>query len=485
MKKFTWLVFLLVLCTGNVFSQTIPGSAFLNPSETSNIEKEIAQINPDSTFTSYKSGEYAVGKEITDTLTHIYRTYFKFNLSTIPDNATVTQVEVNYWMSGFNYTFKLTKLSSLSGSLQARWNAIGNGSSLHTGLTYGNASFVSTPIKTEIQNALGTNELIVGALSDNESTDGSYSTLGLYLYVDYTTPAQALDIWVRNDLYGDDGGNVGVAIYPDSPVSHSSPYKVSPKPLETNRLNLAAYDNQTVNSKVWFFNNTEYAYERSEWRVVKDPQNIKVSDSQSFTTSPLAVGDNGATFKAFLKTTTYTTSGALSSSETWWTPVTLSGNVTVPSGKTLTITSNGSINLNGYYIKSTGGMITNNGTVNPSNIRVEQSSTLKGFYPSISSALNNASSGQTVHVYSGTFSNSSLTVPSGVTLKFDPNVTCQFSSGAGLYINGTLKADAASNIVRSSMPTMASMATTPVPKSRITPSATTTTPSISTIRNPR
>jgi len=139
-----------------------------------------------------------------------------------------------------------------------------------------------------------------------------------------------------------------------------------------------------------------------------------------------------------------TTSGTLTNNEKWQGTVNLTGNVIVPSGKTLLI-DGAAINLNGYYIKSTGGTITNNGTVDPDEIRVEQSSTLKGYYPTVSSALNNASSGQTVHVYSGTFSNSSLTVPSGVTLKFDPNVTCQFSSGSGLYVNGTLKAQGTSS----------------------------------------
>lgn len=82
MKKFKWLGLLLVIYAGSVFSQTIPGSVWLYPSETSNIEKEIAPPN-----TSYKYGGYAVGMEITGTVTHIYRSHFKFDLSTIPVTA--------------------------------------------------------------------------------------------------------------------------------------------------------------------------------------------------------------------------------------------------------------------------------------------------------------------------------------------------------------------------------------------------------------
>lgn len=309
-------------------------------------------------------------------------------------------------MTGTDYSFRLTNPSSVSGNLQAQWNAIGSAEALHTGLTYGNSSFNSNKLKDKIQGALSSDLLIIGALSESESTNGSYSTLSLRLDIDYERPAQALDIWVRNDLYGADGGNVGVAIYPNAPVSHSSPYKVSPKPVETNRLNLAAYDNQSVNGKTWFFNDNEYGYNNSDWKIVKDSQNRTVSHSQSFTTSPLAADDNGATFTAFLKTTTYTTSGSLSEDENWWTPVTLSGNVTVPSCITLTIESTGSVTLNGYYIKSAGGTIINNGIVNPDNIRVEESGTLQGYYPTINSAIANATSGQIVHLYSGTFSGS-------------------------------------------------------------------------------
>ncbi len=290
--------------------------------------------------------------------------------------------------------------------MQAQWTAIGNGSSLHTGLTYGTSYVVSTPLKTEIQNALGSNQLIIGALSESESTNGSSSSLSLYMDVDYTVPAQELNITVRNDLYGEDGGKVGVAIYPDSPVSHDSPYNVLPKPRELDRLNLAAYDNQSVNGKTWFFNDTEYGYQNSYWEKYKNDNYIFLSSNASFTTDKLTIADDGATFIAYLKNTDYTTSGTLAEDEIWWTPVSLTGNVTVPSGKTLTITSTGSVDLNGYYIKSTGGIIINNGTVDPDNIRVEESGTLQGYYSTINSAIDNATSGQIVHLYSGTFSGS-------------------------------------------------------------------------------
>lgn len=72
MKKLTWLGFLLVLCTSNVFSQTVREFIMLEPTEISHIYKEVT---PHST--SYRdNGAYAVGKQVIDTLTLIYRSHF-------------------------------------------------------------------------------------------------------------------------------------------------------------------------------------------------------------------------------------------------------------------------------------------------------------------------------------------------------------------------------------------------------------------------
>ncbi len=80
-----------------------------------------------------------------------------------------------------------------------------------------------------------------------------------------------------------------------------------------------------------------------------------------------------------------------------------SGNVSVPPGKALTIQSSAIVNLNGHYLKSTGGTITDNGASWNPDIAVKQGSTLKGHYPTIQSAINAASNGQTVYVASGTY----------------------------------------------------------------------------------
>ncbi|HDR52037.1 MAG TPA: hypothetical protein ENN90_10550 [Mariniphaga anaerophila] len=194
MKKLNCLCLLLILLVDVVFSQTIDKYIPLTPTSKITIEQK------DGTDYFY-SGPWRIGKRTIENSNYVARSYYVFNLSAIPDNATITRVEVNYSMDGSSYTFKLTKLTSLSGDLQARWNAVGNATSLHTGLTYGNSDFISTPIKNEIAGALISDQLIIGALSEAEGTSGSNSTLDFVLHVYYTIPAQSVNITVRNDLW--------------------------------------------------------------------------------------------------------------------------------------------------------------------------------------------------------------------------------------------------------------------------------------------
>ncbi|MFA3784181.1 hypothetical protein ABRY23_14065 [Melioribacteraceae bacterium 4301-Me] len=252
-------------------------------------------------------------------------------------------------------------------------------------------------------------------MSESEGTRGLQSSMTLDLDVYYKYPAAQLNIIVRNDLNGNDGGNVGVGIYPAAATQHPSSYTV-PNVYETQRLNLAAYDNQTVNGKVWFFNDTEYSVRKSKWQKDKFGQLSFLSNNSSFTTNPLTTDDNGASFKAYLETTSYTTSGTLSENEIWWTNVTLTGNVTVPSGITLTVTPGVNINFNGYGILLDGGSVNFQGG-DPNCVYLKQSGSLKGYFGTIQPAINYAGSGQTVELQARTYPESpSLTSKSNITL---------------------------------------------------------------------
>ncbi len=116
---------------------------------------------------------------------------------------------------------------------------------------------------------------------------------------------------------------------------------------------------------------------------------------------------------------------------------TLQANISLASGETLTITNNGKLNLGTNKITLNGGTVNiESGSINPKIIR-KSGSIVKGYYPSIASAINDASSGETIEVYDTYTLSNDITIPSGVTLKF--------ASGEGLVINGKITANGTSS----------------------------------------
>ena len=120
----------------------------------------------------------------------------------------------------------------------------------------------------------------------------------------------------------------------------------------------------------------------------------------------------------------------------------LSSNLTVPAGVTLQFKSGSSVSLNGYSIVSVGGAITieNGININP-DVRLMTGSSIKGLYPSIGLAVQEASNGDRV-VASGVSKTceDDLGVPGGMTLELE-GCNMEFDSGVWLKVLGALKAD--------------------------------------------
>lgn len=141
----------------------------------------------------------------------------------------------------------------------------------------------------------------------------------------------------------------------------------------------------------------------------------------------------------------YSLSGTLSRYETWSAASTLQGNVYVPSGIILTLTSNLNLNLNGYSIISTGGDIITQSGFSTTGALVKTGSVTKGIYSSINSALNAATSGQIVVVFGSHTSVDNLSVSSGVTLSINPGVIITFNATKKISVwgGGTFTANGA------------------------------------------
>jgi hypothetical protein len=112
MKKLIISFLSLFLLATLIHAQSIiTETKLLYPSGTS-IVKNIESGN-----STYAYGSYNIGKELSGAIQKIYRTYFSVDLSTIPTNATIQEVKVNYSTDYKSYTFKLTNISSLAAGL--------------------------------------------------------------------------------------------------------------------------------------------------------------------------------------------------------------------------------------------------------------------------------------------------------------------------------------------------------------------------------
>jgi len=105
-----------------------------------------------------------------------------------------------------------------------------------------------------------------------------------------------------------------------------------------------------------------------------------------------------------------------------------------------TISGNYVIPANYFVSVESGKTVTISSTVSP-DIRLEQSGALRGLYTSISAALSNATSGQTVRVSSSQTVAGSTTIPNGVTLYINPGVTINFNGDLTVSSGATLIAD--------------------------------------------
>ncbi|MHA1285576.1 MAG: hypothetical protein ACTSQP_23985, partial [Promethearchaeota archaeon] len=150
---------------------------------------------------------------------------------------------------------------------------------------------------------------------------------------------------------------------------------------------------------------------------VKDSVLAHRSETDVPNQNPMAVNKSGLNpFRIIAKIS----SGTLTEDEKWSCVHHLTGNVYVPSGKTLTIESGATIYLDGYYIQSSGtGKIIKNGVVADEKIYVKSGNDIKAIYPSnisIQQAVDSATSGHTVYLAPGTYYET-VYMKSGVNLK--------------------------------------------------------------------
>lgn len=134
-----------------------------------------------------------------------------------------------------------------------------------------------------------------------------------------------------------------------------------------------------------------------------------------------------------------TTEGALAEDEDWEYTQWLTGDVTVPTGITLTLTSGSTVKLKNFNLKSTGGVIDKEYSVNiDCPVYVNYGSTTLGYFSTISDACNYASSTnqmilvENISGYTHDL-DADVTVPSGTFLLVESGSTINLTSGSNNY----------------------------------------------------
>jgi len=411
---------------------------------------------------------------------------------TSTNNLSITSVKLYYGTTGSGYTFKFTQPASDPASLSEEWLTVGNSSSKQTGIPYsGYLVDPASGLSSAISSSLPAGTMYLGAMSESESTNGSTAGLTIsYLEVTYQRDNEARTVTAQNDMHGYTGGQIywdgGLVTSPQSQILYEG---VTDTFGVNTPQNYGSYqyiwNTGAINTSIWKKkinggpttsqgSDTSVSY-TTTWNEVgtitytaymKRMVNVTFTggggtvsiDSgaqQSFPQTrtvieknPISAVASGYTANGITYTfnNSWTTSGGQVISSTTLYPtqhetysanytasisgnVTLNGNIDVPSGQTFTIPSGATVNLNGFYIKSTGGTIINNGSVTGLAATVTSGGSIKGFFPTVQPAVSYASSGYSVQIQPGTFTEN-LTVPSGVTV-----------NGAGAtstIVNGTV-----------------------------------------------
>ena len=124
---------------------------------------------------------------------------------------------------------------------------------------------------------------------------------------------------------------------------------------------------------------------------------------------------------------------------------TITSNVIVPTGVTLTIKSGTTVKLNGFSIKSTGGTITIESGVTQNYVELKDGSTIKGLYSSLNTAVSDAISGQTINIFNSSSLTANVSIPSGITVNIKSSSTLNLNGYKLLLAGGSVVVESGAN----------------------------------------
>jgi hypothetical protein len=231
-------------------------------------------------------------------LTESCRTLFRFNLSSIPTDATINSVVLFFQNSASTqYSQVFTEAVSKS-SISEQWSEIGGAYMLFDDpISYGSNNITSSYLTDLIVGDIGGNSYI-GAFSTDEDQTDSFSGLTLKVIVNYGTTPSALNITAENIMGTFKGGQIKVG------VGETATNRTSPYPFSTagnNTINLGAIENQSYGGYNWIWNDTEAVNYKSKWtRKAANGTRVDKFSGINYSFSA-AADDDGSTYEANLR----------------------------------------------------------------------------------------------------------------------------------------------------------------------------------------
>ncbi|MFA3784241.1 hypothetical protein ABRY23_14370, partial [Melioribacteraceae bacterium 4301-Me] len=324
---------------------------------------------------------------------NMFRLKVAYDLSSIPSNAVIQSAELTLqgrytsnfpseytqtWVYIKKYEYSFNEISETVWQIMDTSKTLFSTAIPRTVYNFNTVQeFTSdSDLSKYVKSKLG-GSLYLAIMSDESFYTGySANVLDFYngqvkLKIIYTVPPSVVTITADNNFTDNSGQGTHGSIKVDDSIIYTAPF-----PFQRNtgtNVTLEAVSPQTDNlgyQEVWHTG----SYNPSEWRrngIFRSNDN-----PYSFTVSS---DDNNKTHQAQFRQLRFTTSGTLSEDETWCANVTLTGNVTVPSGITLTVTSDVTVNFNGYGILLYGGTVNFQGG-DPNCVYLKQSGSLKGYF---------------------------------------------------------------------------------------------------------
>ena len=206
MKKFIllFIVIMAVINTSELFATDFNGS-----------KTTAAYYVPFQGDPSYTFGVFGhdIGYKRQDDDVEFARTKYTFNFQSIPSNATINSVTLNYTSTNYNngsYYFKILVIGDL-GSPQDIWQGIPNGTVLFQDVSYISNNKSSKALTSWVNNHKNSTAYL-GIYSQNEASTDSYANIALSLAIDYSIPPSYVDITADNNFTASGGSNHGTMV---------------------------------------------------------------------------------------------------------------------------------------------------------------------------------------------------------------------------------------------------------------------------------